>query len=270
MAFRQPKLSIITPVLNGARFIDFCIRNVIEQRCGEAEHIIVDGGSTDGTVDIIRKHAQEHEHIRWMSGPDKGQSDAMNKGLIAAAGEIIGFLNADDYYEDGVLREILSLFEHLPEPALLVGNCNFWTDGEKLAAVSRPSQVGLLSLLKGKYEEGFPINPSAYFYHKSLHQRIGLYELSDAYTMDLHFVFRAVQNAHVKYVDRTWGNFRYFEGTKTFEDTKSGMTTVRVRNITAHFRKQQPLYLRAYLSLSETCGRVVRAADRLRSFLGKQ
>jgi glycosyltransferase involved in cell wall biosynthesis len=270
MVFSQPKLSIITPVLNGARFIDFCIRNVIEQRCGQAEHIIVDGGSTDGTVEIISKYAQEHGHIRCVSGPDRGQSDAMNKGVMAAAGEIIGFLNVDDYYEDGVLREVLPMFEHLPEPTFLVGNCNVWTDGEKLAWVSRPSQVGLLNLLKGKYEEAFPINPSAYFYHKSLHQRIGLYELGDVFAMDVHFVFRAVQNAHVKYVDRMWGNYRYFEGTRTFEDTKNGMNTGRVRNITAHYRKQQPLYLRAYLWLIEVWARILRAADGARSFMGKQ
>src|SRR5215510_8009297 len=104
----RPQLSIITPVFNGIGFIEFCIINVIEQECREAEHIIIDGGSTDGTLEIIRKYAEQHEHIRWVSEPDRGQSDAMNKGIAVATGKLVGCLNVDDYYEEGVLCEVLS------------------------------------------------------------------------------------------------------------------------------------------------------------------
>jgi len=256
---RKPQLSIITPVFNGMRFIELCIRNVIEQGCGE-EHIIIDGGSTDGTVDVIRKYAAEHRHIRWISEPDQGQSDAMNKGIAIAAGNVIGFLNVDDYYEAGALCEVLAMFERLPEPALLVGNCNIWDDNGKLLSVSRPAQISLLNLLKGKYEEAFPMNASAYFYHKSLHELIGPYEVGEHFGMDVHFVFKAVQKANVRYVNRPWGNYRYLEATKTFGDVKSGMNSVRVRNITEQYRKQQPIYLRAYLAASELLSRMVRVA----------
>ena len=96
-------ISIITPVYNGKRFIEFCIKNVIDQKCPNMEHIIVDGGSTDGTVEIIQRYAERYKHIRWVSEKDKGQSDAMNKGIRLAEGNIIGILNADDYYEPNVL-----------------------------------------------------------------------------------------------------------------------------------------------------------------------
>ena len=256
MIVSRPQLSVITPVFNGIRFIEFCIKNVIDQGCQEAEHVIIDGGSTDGTVEVIREYAKRHPHIRWISEPDEGQSDAMNKGVAKAAGEILGFLNADDYYEAGVLREVVPLFKRLKEPALLVGNCNVWNDAGNLITVNKPAQISLLNLLKGRYEDAFPLNPSAYFYHKSLHKRIAPYEVGEHFGMDVHFVFKAVQNANVTYVDRTWGNYRYLEGTKTFDDVQSGMNPVRVTAITRHYRQQQPFYVRAYLRASEAWDRI--------------
>ncbi|MGK7941459.1 MAG: glycosyltransferase, partial [Crocosphaera sp.] len=82
-------ITVITPVYNGETFIESCIKIVIEQNCSHLEHIIVDGGSKDGTVDIIRKYAEQYAHIRWLSESDKGQSDAMNKGIKMAKGEIL-------------------------------------------------------------------------------------------------------------------------------------------------------------------------------------
>jgi glycosyltransferase involved in cell wall biosynthesis len=256
MTSDKPRISIITPVFNGIRFIEFCIQNVIDQKCDGAEHVIMDGGSQDGTVEIIRKYAAQYPHIRWTSGPDHGQSDAMNKGIASAAGDILGFLNVDDYYESGVLSEVLPMFKRLPEPALLVGNCNVWDDHGKLLSISKPAHISLLNLLKGKYDEAFPMNPSAYFYHKSLHQRIGPYETTEHFGMDVHFVFKAVQNAHVTYVDKTWGNYRYLESTKTFSDVQSGMNETRVRAITGHYRRQQPIYIRAYLLAVDAWARI--------------
>ena len=172
------KLSVITPVFNGSRFIEFCIRNVIEQNCPDVEHIIIDGGSTDGTVDVIQRYAREYPHIHWITEKDKGQSDAMNKGIKMATGEILGFLNVDDYYEPGALCEALEMFRDLPEPTLLVGNCNVWDDDGNLQNVNKPATVSFLTLLM-LYIPAFPANPAAYFYHKSLHKIIGLYDVDE-------------------------------------------------------------------------------------------
>jgi hypothetical protein len=186
----------------------------------------------------------------------------MNKGIAKAAGNILGFLNTDDYYESGTLREALDLFGRLKEPALLVGNCNVWDDDGNRISVNKPARISLLSLLQGKYDEAFPLNPSAYFYHKSLHKRIGPYEISEHFGMDVHFIFKAVQHADVTYVDKTWGNYRYLQDTKTFRDVQSGMNAARVREITRLYRQQQPLYIRAYLRATEALARITDGAKR--------
>jgi glycosyltransferase involved in cell wall biosynthesis len=242
------KLSVITPVYNGVRFMESCIRSVVEQGCPEAEHIIMDGGSTDGTVEIIRRYAQKYGHIRFVSEKDKGQSDAMNKGIAMARGEVLSFLNVDDYYEPGALSDVVARFRELPVPTLLVGNCNIWDDADNLLGVSKPATLSMLNLLKLRYAQSFPMNPSAYFYHKSLHEKIGPYDIEEHFGMDVHFIFRALQSAHVKYVDRLWGNMRYFPGTKTFGDVESGQNRVRVTAITDYYRRQAPVHYRIYSS----------------------
>ena len=75
------QISVITPVFNGERFIESCIRSVIDQNCPDVEHLIIDGCSTDRTLEIVKQYSETYPHIRWVSEKDKGQSDAMNKGI---------------------------------------------------------------------------------------------------------------------------------------------------------------------------------------------
>ncbi len=209
-------LSIITPVYNGERFIESCIQVVIGQNCSDVEHIIVDGGSTDRTVEMIQQYAQNYPHIRWISEADKGQSDAMNKGIAMAEGEVISFLNVDDFYEPDVLNRVLDYFKTLPEPSLLVGNCNICTEDDKIVSQQKPAKLRLQDLLLGFNINPPPVNPSAYFYHKSLHEKVGLYDINEHYVMDNEFTLRAVQVANLQYVNEVWGNFRHIPGTKSY------------------------------------------------------
>jgi len=235
-------LSIITPVYNSERFIATCIEAVIEQNCIDLEHIIIDGGSTDQTVPIMQQYADRYPHIRWQSEPDRGQSDAMNKGIAMASGEIMGLLNVDDGYEPGVLNRVVDRFKVLPEPTLLVGNCNIWDDAGKLVEVNRPAKLSLFELVTGVNIHPYPCNPAAYFYHTALHQNVGLYDVDDHYSMDLDFMLRAVQAANVVYVDEIWGNYRRLEGTKTVNDMHNGQMNQRVMQLLKHYRKQLPLH----------------------------
>jgi len=242
-------ISVITPTYNGERFIEYCIRNVIEQRCPNLEHVIVDGGSTDNTVDIIKRYASVYPHIRWVSEKDSGQSDAMNKGVAMARGDVLGFLNVDDYYNPGVLNCVAELFPTLSEPHLLVGNCRVFDDNDDLLFVNKPAKLSLLRLLMASNVNPLPVNPSAYFYHASLHQKIGLYSTSEHYVLDFDFLLRAVQMAAVTYINQDWGNMRLIRGTKTHTDMQNGTSGPRVEKLLTDYRNRLPLRQRLTVNL---------------------
>ena len=110
------KISVITPSFNSGEYLEDAIQSVLIQQYPSFEHIVVDGGSTDGTMDILRKY----NHITWISEPDKGQSDAMNKGFKMSTGDIIVYLNADDYFLPGAFNRVIPYFDAGAE--FVVGN----------------------------------------------------------------------------------------------------------------------------------------------------
>jgi glycosyltransferase involved in cell wall biosynthesis len=231
-------LSVITPVKNAAHCIERCIENVIAQKCPHAEHIIVDGGSTDGTVKIIEKYASTYPHIRWISEVDHGQSDALNTGIAMAQGEILASLNADDDYEPNTLNTVCMHFKNLPKPSLLVGNCNVWDEEGNLLYINKPSRLRLRDILIGRHDIiPYPVNPSAYFYHASLHDRIGLFNTQESHAMDLDFLLRAIKHANVMYRDEVWGNFRIMPGTRTYHDAQNNLFEERKAPVMTRYRK---------------------------------
>lgn len=237
-------ISIITPVYQGERFIEACIKNVIDQNLKEMEHIIIDGGSNDQTVDIVKSYAKRYKHIKWISEKDRGQSDAMNKGIAMSTGEIIGILNVDDYYEPNTLNRVLEIFKILPEPSFLVGNCNMLGDDEEIYHINKPKKLKLIDLVS--MTSPFPVNPSAYFYHKSLHTKVQLYELNEHYAMDLDFILKAIQAANVKYIDEVWGNYRQIQGTKTVTSMQNGHQAKVLNQIMKKYRDKLPFFQRIW------------------------
>ncbi|MBD3245684.1 MAG: glycosyltransferase [Candidatus Omnitrophica bacterium] len=231
----RPRVSIVTPARNSARFIEGCILNVAAQDCTGIEHVIIDGASSDATVSIIREYADRYPHIRWRSEHDRGPGDALNKGISLARGPVVGLLMADDFYEQGVLARVREVFEPLPSPALAVANCRVWGKDGKVLYVNRPERLRLSDLLLGWKVHQIPVNPSAYFYHKELHQRIGLF--TDAPDFDIDFIFRAVQAAYVVYVDEIWGNFRRLPGSVYQRELESGMAQVRRQATMRRYRR---------------------------------
>jgi len=120
-----PSFSVVTPSFNGGEFIEDAIRSVLQQRDVGVEHIVVDGASSDNTVAILQRYPQ----VRWTSEPDNGQSDAINKGFLRAAGDLVGWLNADDYYLPGGLEAIARAAQEHPEVDVIYGDCVF-VDGD--------------------------------------------------------------------------------------------------------------------------------------------
>ena len=254
-------ISIITPVYNSQRFIEDCIKNVVDQNCQNLEHIIVDGQSTDGTVEIVKAYAAQYPHIRWVSEPDLGQSDAINKGILRAKGDVIGILNADDYYEPGVLQTVFDAFNDYTDPTFLVGRCNVWSEQNALKYIYEPRSLRLYALLLGQRFHPTPVNPVGYFYHKSLHDSVGLYDIEETYAMDFDFIYRAISCANVKKTRLVLGNFRYYPHTKTHQnlvvDSSSTGADVRSKYI-QEFSQLQKLYFKLLLFYNQVALRARR------------
>jgi glycosyltransferase involved in cell wall biosynthesis len=236
-----PALSIITPVYNGEKFISGCIESVAAQNCAGVEHVIVDGRSTDRTVQILGEKAKTHPHLRWISAPDRGQSDALNTGISMARAEYIGILNTDDFYEPGTLSHVTGIIKNLSEPRFIVGACNMLTTGDKLLYVNRPSVLKFENIMVDEELWPFPYNPSAYFYPKAIHDIVGPYNIKEHVAMDLELILVMVQVIKPLYIDVVLGNFRLIPGTKTFNSIRDGSTRTIKRRIRVAAWKRAPL-----------------------------
>ena len=240
-------ISVITPVFNGEKYIQRCLQNVIDQHTPALEHIIVDGGSNDDTINIVRRFAAKHPHIRWISEPDEGQSDAMNKGRSLAQGRILATLNVDDYYQPGALTAATGLFSGLPPESLLVGNCRVCDAEGRLLYINRPRRLSLMAFLMGF---DHPVNPIAYFYDKAVHDRIGGYDLNEHYAMDIHFLYKAVQSSNVVYVKQTFGTFVELPEAKTTIDKQGAGASTRMATIKRQYRARLPAPQRAMVIIA--------------------
>jgi glycosyltransferase involved in cell wall biosynthesis len=122
------RVSIITPSYNQAAFLEHTIQSVLSQGIPELEYIIVDGGSTDGSIDIIQKYADQLAW--WVAEPDAGQADAINKGFRRATGEVVAWLNSDDLYAPGAIAQAVAVLEKNPDTGMVYGNAvSFDQDG---------------------------------------------------------------------------------------------------------------------------------------------
>lgn len=228
-------LSILTPVFNGSAWLEGCLQNVARQMQPGIEHWIADGGSTDGTVTILEEYARHFPHIRWFSEKDQGQSHAMNKVIAAASGTWIGFLNVDDFYADGALASVMRLIAQ-PEVqnGILVGNLNVLRPDGTLDRVNRPAEMELCALIADRCE--WPYNPSAYFYPRALHDRIGLFPVEEHYAMDYDFILKAATaGIPFHYVPETWGNFRLLPEAKTSQHQAGNQSYRRAQELRDYY-----------------------------------
>jgi glycosyltransferase involved in cell wall biosynthesis len=173
--------SIITPVLNQVSDIETCILSVLEQDCN-VQHIIMDGGSTDGTIDIIRRY--ENRISYWKSEPDKGQSDAINKGLKLANGTFFNWLNADDRLTPNALKTVLNTATE--ETQIVIGKCEHIDEHGNQIAIGRGRIWHSLEATLGNYSMGQP----SFFYKTSVVKQLGGLNNSLHYCMDMDLWFR--------------------------------------------------------------------------------
>ncbi len=237
------RISVITPVLNAAAHIERCFLSVDQQSYDDFEHIIIDGGSQDGTVDLIKHYASTRPNVTWISKPDRGQSHAMNRGLRLAQGDIIGFLNADDYYEPEILTSVSSEFRDMREPSILFGKCVIWNDRSEIWGVHEPKLIDIVEWLLPSGDGLIPVNPVQYFYSANLHALIGDYDEGEYlhYIMDAEFLFRAIQVANHRCINRVFGNFRLISGTKTLVDMQASTADARFLRLKGKYIASLPL-----------------------------
>jgi glycosyltransferase involved in cell wall biosynthesis len=236
-----PVLSIITPVYNGEKYIFSCIESVAAQQCPAIEHIVVDGASTDGTTAIVRERATVLPHLRLLSEPDRGQSDAQNKGIRLARADYVGILNVDDFYAPGALRRVAGILPTLRTPRFVYGNCNVLNEGDVLDYVNRPAFLKFENCLVDLATWPHPYNPSSYFYAKSIHDVVGYYDVDEHFALDLKFILAAIQKIDPLHIDEVLGNYRYIPGTKTFRSMEDGTLEIRKRKVLHDAFVQAPL-----------------------------
>jgi glycosyltransferase involved in cell wall biosynthesis len=143
----MPLVSIITPSFNQARYLEATIQSVLAQDYPRIEYIIVDGGSTDGSVDIIRKYGSKLGW--WVSEKDKGQTDAINKGFARAKGEILAWLNSDDTYESGAIGAAVKYILEHPQTGMVYADANFVNEDGRVIGKFNSAQTDYRLLRQG-------------------------------------------------------------------------------------------------------------------------
>jgi glycosyltransferase involved in cell wall biosynthesis len=208
------RLSFVVPTLNQAPFIRRCIDGCLDQEIADSEVVVVDGGSTDGTQGILATYG---DRVRWVSEPDRGQSDAINKGIRMARGDVVAWVNSDDYYPRGdVLRTVLASFEADPQLDVAYG------DGElvdasyvriRILRAQRPLDARRILLFAGA-----PVSQPSVFFRRALFLQVGGVDEGLHWTMDYDLWIRMFERAR-----RT----AYVPGVLSCTTSHAGAKTVR-------------------------------------------
>jgi len=184
------KVSVVTPSYNQGQFIERTLQSVASQTGVEIEHVVFDGGSTDETVDVLKEFSPP---VRWVSKKDKGQTDALNQGIQATDGDIIGWLNSDDVYYPGTLARVVEYFEANPEVEVMYGLADY-IDVDDHAFDDYPTEPWDFERLK---ETCFICQP-ALFFRRSVVDRFGLPDDTLHYCMDYEYWLR-IANGGVQF-----------------------------------------------------------------------
>ena len=201
------KFSIVTPSYNSGAYIEETIQSVRQQSYKNFEHIVIDGCSTDNTTAIL----EQHDHLCWVSEPDRGQSDAINKGFRLADGDIFAWQNADDLYFPQTFETVAAFFQQHPSVDFVYGYYQLIdTDGEWICDV-RPGEWNQWLFAHGR---GSPLQPTV-FWRRRISERVGEIDERLHYCMDIDFFARACKHFSFRRIPEMLGQFRVHPESKT-------------------------------------------------------
>jgi glycosyltransferase involved in cell wall biosynthesis len=204
-----PLVSVITPSYNQGKFIEQTIQSVLSQDYENVEYLIIDGGSTDDTLRIIKQY---EDRLKWISEPDRGQTDAINKGFGKAKGDILCWLNSDDTYEPGAIRRAVEYFLEHPDVKMVYGEGN--EIDEKGVLVKRFPATQEYDLWKLIHVWDFILQPTTFF-KKEIFREIALPDINLTWCMDWDLWIRIGSRFKVSYVNYVFANSRVYSETKT-------------------------------------------------------
>jgi glycosyltransferase involved in cell wall biosynthesis len=221
-----PRISIVTPSYNQGHFIEETIRSVLLQGYPSLEYIIIDGGSTDSTIDIIRKYESQVSY--WTSESDRGQTHAINKGWERSTGEILAWLNSDDQYAPGALFAVAEAYRRNPRATIAGQVINFQNTPAEPIGIIVQKNLTWKHLLKF-WEKQASWHQPGIFFPRNAWQLVGPLDESFFYCMDRDFLVQLLQHTPVTYLDTVLAYFRVHDASKTGQRNLEGMLREKIR-----------------------------------------
>ena len=211
-----PRISVVTPSFNQARWIAATIESVLAQKYPDFEHIVVDAGSTDGTSEILARYP----HLRLVQEPDRGQAHAINKGMLLATGDIVAYLNSDDVYREGAFDAVAEAMRGPDAPRVVMGHCDYVDERSETVGHLRARLARYEDLLRyWGWDRWYCVPQQAVFWRRELLSETGLFDAGLQYTMDYEMWLRMAARAPFQVIDRTLAAFRLQSESKTLSST---------------------------------------------------
>jgi len=202
-------LSVVTPSFNTGRYLGAAIASVLEQDWPHIQHIVMDGGSTDNSLDVLREFG---DRVRWISQKDQGQSDAINKGFSRTSGDVLAWLNSDDTYAPGAVRSSMEFLQANPDVAMVYGNADYIDAAGKLIAPC--AHIEPFDRHRLFYYSDFIVQPAAFF-RRSAFDAVGGLDPSLNWTMDYDLWIKIAKRFKIAYLPKLMAHYRWLADNKT-------------------------------------------------------
>ena len=243
-------VSIITPSFNQSAYLEQTMKSVLDQDFPNIEYIVMDGGSTDSSVDIIQRHAARIAF--WTSERDRGQADAINNGIAHAHGEILAWLNSDDYYLSGTISAAVEIFEQNPDMVLIYGDMLAVNEHGETINTLKYQQLNLEDLLCFQI-----IGQPSVFFRREAFEKSGGLDTTFHFLLDHQLWIKISAQGKILHVDQTWSAARYHaEAKNRAKASEFGQEAFRILDWAAQDEKLSPVLARVAQRAKASANRV--------------